>query len=78
RYQTYLAALEAKRRDLKMDLGQIVYPVLTLPPEITTRIFVESLPSHARVRPSPVTAPLLLAQICGDWRRIALSSCELW
>ncbi|KAJ7812946.1 hypothetical protein B0H14DRAFT_3478508 [Mycena olivaceomarginata] len=61
-----------------MDLGQIVYPVLTLPPEITTRIFVESLPSHARVRPSPVTAPLLLAQICGDWRRIALSSCELW
>ncbi|KAJ6559907.1 hypothetical protein B0H19DRAFT_864058, partial [Mycena capillaripes] len=55
-----------------------VYPILTLPPEISARIFVECLPSHGRVRPSTVTAPLLLAQICRDWRHIAISSCQLW
>ncbi|KAJ7932274.1 hypothetical protein B0H13DRAFT_1857108 [Mycena leptocephala] len=78
RYQTYLAALETKQLELEMELGQIVYPVLTPPSEIIVRIFVQCLPSHGRMRPSPVTAPLLLAQICRHWRDIALSSCQLW
>ncbi|KAF8193168.1 hypothetical protein K438DRAFT_1463251, partial [Mycena galopus ATCC 62051] len=55
-----------------------VYPVLTLPPEITARIFMASLPSHGRVRPSQSTPPLLLAQICRHWREITLSSYKLW
>ncbi|KAJ7637378.1 hypothetical protein DFH06DRAFT_1478838 [Mycena polygramma] len=36
------------------------------------------LPAHGRIRPSPVTPPLLLTQVCRDWREIALSTCELW
>ncbi|KAJ7718276.1 hypothetical protein B0H16DRAFT_1609575 [Mycena metata] len=34
--------------------------------------------SGSRVRPSPKLAPLLLAQICGDWRAVAISIPELW
>jgi hypothetical protein len=69
--------VEAKQRDLRMELGLVVNPIFTLPSEIISRVFVQCLPSHGCVRPSPVTAPLLLGQICRDWRDIALSSCEL-
>ncbi|KAJ7667265.1 hypothetical protein B0H17DRAFT_836591, partial [Mycena rosella] len=55
-----------------------VYPVLTLPPEIVSQIFVNCLPIHGRVRPSPTTAPLTLTQICHHWREIALSTSALW
>ncbi|KAJ7663134.1 hypothetical protein DFH06DRAFT_344885 [Mycena polygramma] len=78
RHRAYLKALEGKQRELETELAQIVYPVLTLPPEIVTQIFVACLPSHGRVRPSPHTPPLTLAQICRHWREIALSSSELW
>ncbi|KAJ7703692.1 hypothetical protein B0H17DRAFT_901456, partial [Mycena rosella] len=55
-----------------------IYPVLTLPNEITSRIFIDYLASHGRIRPFMRTAPLLLAQICRPWREIALSTCKLW
>ncbi|KAF8145981.1 hypothetical protein K438DRAFT_1448547, partial [Mycena galopus ATCC 62051] len=78
RQKAYLDELEETRRRLESELAQIVYPVLSLPPEIVSRIFVECLPGHGRVRPSPDAPPLSLAQICRHWREIALSSCELW
>ncbi|KAJ7619842.1 hypothetical protein DFH06DRAFT_1341925 [Mycena polygramma] len=77
-HQAVLDTLKQKRRELQTKLGEIRYPVLTLPPEIVSRIFVACLPDHGRVRPFPRSAPLLLAQICHLWREIALSSCELW
>ncbi|KAJ7656752.1 hypothetical protein DFH06DRAFT_1045407 [Mycena polygramma] len=74
----YLSELEAQRRTLQLKLAQIVYPVHLLPPEIIARIFVDCLPVHGRVRPSPTAPPPLLAQICRHWREIALGTCELW
>ncbi|KAJ6471744.1 hypothetical protein C8R47DRAFT_742515 [Mycena vitilis] len=74
----YLSELEAQRRTLEFKLAQIVYPVRLLPPEIIARIFVDCLPDHGRVRPSPMAPPLLLAQICRDWREIALGTCGPW
>ncbi|KAJ7619825.1 hypothetical protein DFH06DRAFT_914573, partial [Mycena polygramma] len=62
----------------QMKLAKVAYPVLTLPAEIVSCIFVACLPHHGPVRPSPSSAPLLLAQICQYWREITLSSCELW
>ncbi|KAJ6487096.1 hypothetical protein C8R47DRAFT_952223, partial [Mycena vitilis] len=76
--QTYISELTAKRDTLELKLAETVYPILSLPPEITARIFVECLPIHGRVRSSPTAAPLLLAQICRDWREIALDTCQLW
>ncbi|KAJ7192007.1 hypothetical protein GGX14DRAFT_596446 [Mycena pura] len=70
--------ISAKRRAILDRLNGVVYPVLTLPPEITSHIFVHCLPHHGRVRPSPRSAPLVLTQICGQWRAIALSTGELW
>lgn len=78
RYKSYIADLEAQERWLDTQLDLIVYPVLTLPSEITSTIFVHCLPAHGRVRPSPRRAPLLLAQICTLWREVALSTGQLW
>ncbi|KAJ6599096.1 hypothetical protein DFH09DRAFT_1130105 [Mycena vulgaris] len=56
-----------------------VPPVLSLPPEITQRIFREALPSGGLPHPQhPQQAPLLLTQICRDWRAIALDTPDLW
>ncbi|KAJ7445096.1 hypothetical protein FB451DRAFT_1568225 [Mycena latifolia] len=78
RYQTEIEALEGQEQALEDSLSLIVYPVLTLPIEITSRILVHCLPTHGRVSPSPSTAPLILVQICRHWREVALSTCELW
>ncbi|KAJ7223557.1 hypothetical protein GGX14DRAFT_658502 [Mycena pura] len=73
-----IEVLEKEREELEKDLSLVVYPVLTLPVEMTSRIFLQCLPSHGHVAPSPTTAPLLLAQICRHWREVALSTSRLW
>ncbi|KAJ7610556.1 hypothetical protein DFH06DRAFT_1148097 [Mycena polygramma] len=72
--------LEKKQRELETELSLIVYPVLTLPPEIVARFFVACLevPDDGDVHPCQDTAPLLLTQICRAWREIAASTCKLW
>ncbi|KAJ7132232.1 hypothetical protein C8R44DRAFT_871215 [Mycena epipterygia] len=52
-------------------------PALFLPPEVTSVIFGHCLPSGPRW-PSPHEAPLLLAQICCQWRGICLGTPDLW
>ncbi|KAJ7609817.1 hypothetical protein FB45DRAFT_1066410 [Roridomyces roridus] len=49
-------------------------PVETIPAEIIREILLHSLPAHG-VQPS---RSLVLAQICGRWREIALGTVELW
>ncbi|KAJ6472865.1 hypothetical protein C8R47DRAFT_1053933 [Mycena vitilis] len=80
RQQTYLDTLEQQRKDVLMQLAHAEYPVLTVPADIVSRIFVACLPdyAHGRVRPSAGKPPLLLGQICRRWRGIAISSSELW
>ncbi|KAJ7646292.1 hypothetical protein DFH06DRAFT_576886 [Mycena polygramma] len=46
--------------------------------KITSRIFVACLPDSGRVQYGRDVAPLLLSQICRQWREIAISSPELW
>ncbi|KAJ6630351.1 hypothetical protein B0H10DRAFT_1649973, partial [Mycena sp. CBHHK59/15] len=56
-----------------------VYPILTLPLEITSEIFSHCLPPNIlMVEPSTSAAPLLLTEICRTWRTIALSTPGLW
>ncbi|KAJ6571008.1 hypothetical protein DFH09DRAFT_889879, partial [Mycena vulgaris] len=78
RCKTYTDALENQQRKVESALSRLVHPVLTLPTEITSRIFVQCLPPHGRVHPSPSAGPLILAQIYRQWRDVALSSCQLW
>ncbi|KAJ7103891.1 hypothetical protein C8R44DRAFT_988055 [Mycena epipterygia] len=58
-------------------LDSIVYPILTLPLEITSEIFLHCLPD-APVLPDETTAPMLLTRICQTWRNIALREPRLW
>ncbi|KAJ7672433.1 hypothetical protein DFH06DRAFT_1176281 [Mycena polygramma] len=72
-------ALQEERTVLQDRLDAYIYPVLTLPAEIVSEIFVHFLPGYP-IRP-PITgllSPTVLSQICRTWREIALSTPALW
>ncbi|KAJ7438112.1 hypothetical protein B0H11DRAFT_595074 [Mycena galericulata] len=71
-----LLELAAERTRLEAELSSLDYPVLDLPAEITTHIFLQFLPCNSQ--PSSSSAPLLLTQICRQWRQIALATAPLW
>ncbi|KAJ7160248.1 hypothetical protein C8R46DRAFT_1223729 [Mycena filopes] len=69
--------LTEEKAAIQKSLDSIVYPILTIPFEITAEIFVHCLPST----PAPASltiAPMLLARICRLWRNIAWSTPKLW
>ncbi|KAJ7181566.1 hypothetical protein C8R43DRAFT_1229409 [Mycena crocata] len=68
-----------RRRPTHSDVHQeVVYPVHTLPLEITAEIFLQCAASAPADTPDPQHAPWLLLNICQRWRMIALSVPELW
>ncbi|KAJ7672442.1 hypothetical protein DFH06DRAFT_93023 [Mycena polygramma] len=74
-----LGKLKERRNLLRDRLDAYTYPVLTLPNEIVSEIFVHFLP----VYPTPppilgILSPNLLVQICRKWREIALTTPTLW
>ncbi|KAJ7270901.1 hypothetical protein C8J57DRAFT_1319979 [Mycena rebaudengoi] len=69
--------LETERSAIQNELASIVYPVLDLPPEVVSVIFIACLPVYSAT-PHPLRAPLLLCAICSAWRKIALSTPQLW
>ncbi|KAJ7308657.1 hypothetical protein DFH08DRAFT_636500, partial [Mycena albidolilacea] len=68
-------SLVAERQKLQDELDSVVYPVLSLPPEIKAHIFVQCITGGS---PPPQTPPLFLTHICGSWREIALAMRSLW
>ncbi|KAJ7901418.1 hypothetical protein B0H13DRAFT_1717854 [Mycena leptocephala] len=68
--------LRLERKILKSHLATYIYPVLTLPHEIVSEIFLQSLDPDAT--PGSPTSPLFLGHICQKWRHIALSTPWLW
>ncbi|KAJ7036738.1 hypothetical protein C8F04DRAFT_883768, partial [Mycena alexandri] len=57
----------------------IVYPILSLPTEITTEILHRwCAPNAPSPGPYSSEGPLLLAQICHQWRQIVIHTPELW
>ncbi|KAJ7280634.1 hypothetical protein C8J57DRAFT_1057419 [Mycena rebaudengoi] len=74
-----LATARLERQDLQTRLDAYKYPILTLPTEITSEIFVHFLPPYPERPPATgLTSPEFLAQICRAWREIALSTPRLW
>ncbi|KAJ7447865.1 hypothetical protein B0H11DRAFT_2202588 [Mycena galericulata] len=88
--QAKLASLAAARKHILKTLQSVVYPVLTLPPEITAQIFIHCVDTAhiGRYGPSrypraPITkdgghGPLSLASVCRAWRDIALALGPIW
>ncbi|KAJ6607929.1 hypothetical protein B0H10DRAFT_2069832 [Mycena sp. CBHHK59/15] len=83
RYAELNAQIHAlERRSIRKKLRALIYPVLTLPDEVTSEIFVHCLPPVATEQwpsnPSNSDAPLLLLRICSTWKDIALATPRLW
>ncbi|KAF8218302.1 hypothetical protein K438DRAFT_1796646 [Mycena galopus ATCC 62051] len=74
-----IQALEATKLRVQERLHSYAYPVLTLPNEIISEIFIRFLP----VYPAPppligLLSPTLLTHICRRWREVALGTPALW
>ncbi|KAJ7093275.1 hypothetical protein B0H15DRAFT_905141 [Mycena belliarum] len=67
-----MARLRNKKEATLQSLAAIVYPVLTLPPEVIAEIFLHYV--HGR----PSGHPPRLTRICSSWRAIAISAPGLW
>ncbi|KAJ7822502.1 hypothetical protein B0H14DRAFT_2598533 [Mycena olivaceomarginata] len=80
-----IALLEGEQKIIQKKLRSIIYPVLGLPFEVTSKIFVHCLPEDLEgsepilgfPRGKPPT-PLLLSQICRAWRYVALQTPKIW
>ncbi|KAJ7630176.1 hypothetical protein FB45DRAFT_1027412 [Roridomyces roridus] len=77
--ESRLRLLTAERDVVVYGLGAIVYPVLTLPPEIMGEIFSHYVENpHIGYTQDPGRGPLLLASVCRSWREICLSIHPFW
>ncbi|KAJ7834594.1 hypothetical protein B0H13DRAFT_1467448, partial [Mycena leptocephala] len=74
-----LFALRNEKALLQHRLDSYKYPVLTLPNEIVSEIFIHFLPIYPFCPPlTGILSPNLLTQICRRWREIALATPGLW
>ena len=76
-----LNSLKRKRAHIQEsvdDIDTILAPVRRLPTDVLGVIFRHCLATHRNPVISTSEAPILLTQICRDWRSIALSIPQLW
>ncbi|KAJ7113019.1 hypothetical protein C8R44DRAFT_882055 [Mycena epipterygia] len=74
-----ISLLRIEQAPIQQRLDSYMYPVLALPTEIVSEIFIQFLPVYPRCPPMlGLLSPNLLAQICRKWREIALSTPALW
>ncbi|KAJ7454062.1 hypothetical protein B0H11DRAFT_2070172 [Mycena galericulata] len=74
-----LRPLQEEETLLQDRLDAYKYPVLTLPNEIVSEIFIHFLPPYPKCPPIiGLRSPRLLSLICRKWREIAFSTPALW
>ncbi|KAK7014409.1 F-box domain-containing protein [Favolaschia claudopus] len=74
-----LSALLVEKQFIQERLDLYRYPLLTLPSEITSEIFIQFLPPYPETPPlTGLLSPLSLTHICRQWRYIALATPALW
>ncbi|KAF8198278.1 hypothetical protein K438DRAFT_1933625 [Mycena galopus ATCC 62051] len=71
-----LRKLEGDKRLVQRQLNAVADPVARLPLEISSEIFLQTLPSFPKV--GAIHGPMLLLSICNAWTTIALSTPALW
>ncbi|KAJ7653697.1 hypothetical protein DFH06DRAFT_1474817 [Mycena polygramma] len=74
-----LSRLRSEKTLVQERIQSYKYPVLSLPNELVSEIFLQFLPSYPRCPPlTGMLSPTALTQICRQWREIALTTPELW
>ncbi|KAF7369729.1 F-box domain-containing protein [Mycena venus] len=74
-----ISTLRAEKALVQEMLESYKYPVLTLPNEIMSEVFIHFLPVYPLCPPlTGVLSPTCLTQICRQWREIALTTPLLW
>jgi hypothetical protein len=74
-----ISALRIEKVLVQERLDSYKYPVLTLPNEIVSEIFVHFLPVYPLCPPlTGILSPTSLTQICRKWRDVALATPTLW
>ncbi|KAJ7641214.1 hypothetical protein FB45DRAFT_899668 [Roridomyces roridus] len=77
--QAQVRVLQLEREPCKQRLDTYKYPVLTLPNEITSEIFLHFLTPYPDCPPlRGLDSPTSLTHICRKWREIALATPMLW
>ncbi|KAJ6602553.1 hypothetical protein DFH09DRAFT_859208, partial [Mycena vulgaris] len=69
--------LQEERKHTKSALASIVFPVLSLPVEITSEIFLQCLDGRP-IKPDLREIPLVLTRVCSAWRSITINTPRLW
>ncbi|KAJ7133316.1 hypothetical protein C8R44DRAFT_22484 [Mycena epipterygia] len=70
--ESQLAMLRVERETVLERLDAVVYPILNIPPEITSEILLQCIDDpYSRCQ-------LQLASVCREWRSVALSTPALW
>ncbi|KAF8214722.1 hypothetical protein K438DRAFT_1749817 [Mycena galopus ATCC 62051] len=73
------ASLQVEQARAQERLDAYRYPILTLPNEITSEIFVHFLPNYPHAPPViGIDSPVGLTLVCHKWRDIALGTPALW
>ncbi|KAJ7087025.1 hypothetical protein C8R43DRAFT_309973 [Mycena crocata] len=71
--------LRTEKSSIQARLQAYRYPVLTLPNEIVSDIFLHFLPAYPNYPSTTgLFSPTLLTHICRKWRQIALTTPSLW
>ncbi|KAJ7177100.1 hypothetical protein C8R46DRAFT_48468, partial [Mycena filopes] len=71
-----LSKAKLERKALKQHLSNYKYPVLTLPNEVVSEIFLQTVDGFTSLRGR--ASPVYLGHICQRWRDIVLSTPSLW
>ncbi|KAJ7149623.1 hypothetical protein C8R46DRAFT_1125632 [Mycena filopes] len=71
-----LSKVKLERKALKKHLASYIYPVLTLPNEVVSEVFLQTLDKSPSL--GGRGSPIYLGHICQRWRDIALSTPSLW
>ncbi|KAF7376704.1 WD40 repeat-like protein [Mycena sanguinolenta] len=73
------SALSTERALAQERLDAYKYPVLTIPNEITSEIFIRFLPIYPDAPPlTGPESPTTLTHVCRQWREVALATPALW
>ncbi|KAJ7058706.1 hypothetical protein C8F01DRAFT_1146987 [Mycena amicta] len=73
-----LAQLTIARRAVVEELKSVTFPILDLPVEITSAIFIQYCQDPIDIGELELMGPFLLASVCQRWRTIALRLHQLW